>query len=108
MVMADLLAAGKTVYPVNPTANEIDGVRCYPSLDAVPTTPDAAVFIVPPAATELGLRKCVDLGIDYVWLQPGAEPENIAELLDHLGLHGVYGGPCVLVLLRTHGMIANS
>jgi len=106
MVFADLIAAGKTVWPVNPTATEIDGVQCFASLSGLPGRPDAIVYIVPPAATADGLKQASALGVRDVWLQPGAEPEDVDDLVSRLGLNGVYGGPCILVLLRTHGMIA--
>ena len=94
-------AAGKTVYPVNPTAINVDGDACYASLQALPATPSAVVFVVPPEATAAGLEDCANLGIVNVWLQPGAEPDNAAEIFDRLGLNGVFGGPCIMVALKT-------
>src|ERR1035438_9080855 len=37
------------VYPVNPKARTIDGVRAYPSLDSLPEAPDLVVLAVPAA-----------------------------------------------------------
>jgi acetate---CoA ligase (ADP-forming) len=37
------------VYPVNPSWKSVSGVRCYPSVDALPEPPDLAVVIVPAA-----------------------------------------------------------
>jgi acyl-CoA synthetase (NDP forming) len=34
------------VWPVNPRAEDIAGLRCYPSVDALPGTPDAAIVLV--------------------------------------------------------------
>ena len=36
-----------SVYPVNPKADEILGLKCYPSLGAIPGTLDLAVVVVP-------------------------------------------------------------
>jgi acyl-CoA synthetase (NDP forming) len=38
--------AGADVYPVNPTKDEVDGVRCYPSILDVPGDLDLAVILV--------------------------------------------------------------
>jgi acyl-CoA synthetase (NDP forming) len=38
--------AGADVYPVNPTKDEVDGVRCYPSILDVPGDVDLAVILV--------------------------------------------------------------
>lgn len=45
----NILAAGYqgVVYPVNPKARSISGVRCYPDIDALPEAPDLGVVIVP-------------------------------------------------------------
>jgi acetate---CoA ligase (ADP-forming) len=35
------------VYPVTPSNAEVEGLRAYPSVDALPTTPDLALIITP-------------------------------------------------------------
>ncbi len=49
------------IYLVNPRASEIDGVKCYPNVAALPTAPDLAVIATPPDTVpglvgELGAR----------------------------------------------------
>lgn len=60
-VFDNLLSAGfdGPVYPVNPRADEIAGVRCYHSVAEIPTVPDLAVIALPAdlcldAVTQLG------------------------------------------------------
>ena len=50
------------LYPVNPKARSIHGVRCYPSVEEIPDTIDMAILIVPSKATPETLRKCVEKG----------------------------------------------
>ena len=38
------------LYPVNPKRDEVQGIKCYPSLEAVPGPVDLAVLAVPAAA----------------------------------------------------------
>lgn len=97
-----LKAAGKTVYAVNPRADEVDGDRCYPSLDALPVRPEAAAMIVPPAVTEAAVADCARLGIGQVWMQPGAESEAAIADCRAAKIAVVSGGPCLLVLLPLH------
>ncbi|MFZ5866721.1 MAG: acetate--CoA ligase family protein [Thermodesulfobacteriota bacterium] len=35
------------IYPVNPEAQEIDGIRCYPTVAAIPEQVDLAIVLVP-------------------------------------------------------------
>ncbi len=35
------------IYPINPTRSEVQGLTCYPDLDALPEVPDAAIIAVP-------------------------------------------------------------
>src|SRR5438046_407721 len=38
--------AGATIHPVNPNRDEVDGLRCYQSVDEVPGDLDLAVILV--------------------------------------------------------------
>ena len=51
------------VYAVNPNAGEIDGVRCFPSVAALPGPVDLAVLAVPPPAVAAVARDCGERGI---------------------------------------------
>jgi acetate---CoA ligase (ADP-forming) len=56
-----------TIYPINPKGGEILGLTAYPSINALPATPDLAVVVIPypqvPAAMqeigEKGIPACV-------------------------------------------------
>ena len=41
-----------SIYPVNPKYGEVEGLRCYPSLEAIPEPIDLAVIVVPARAVE--------------------------------------------------------
>lgn len=51
------------IYPVNPKASEILGLRCYPSILDVPDPVDLAVIIVPVALTPAIIRDCCQRGL---------------------------------------------
>lgn len=101
LVYQALKAAGERAYPVNPSAGDVDGDRCYPSLADVPQTPDVAVMIVPPSVTEAAVAECARLGIQQVWMQPGAESPAALAACGASGIAVVSGGPCIMVLLKT-------
>src|SRR4051812_23547448 len=53
------------LYPVNPKYQEVLGVKCYPSLAAVPKTPDLALVVINAKRVANTLRDCGKLGIPY-------------------------------------------
>ncbi|MFC1946040.1 CoA-binding protein [Chloroflexota bacterium] len=72
-ILNNLIARGYEVYPVNPKLGKIEGIRCYPSISEVPVKVDVVDFVVPPKVTEATLPECRQLGLNRIWLQPGAE-----------------------------------
>lgn len=93
---------GLDVYPVNPGITDINGIKCYPSLKDLPIKPGAVDVVVPPRIGEQVVRDCAELGISNVWLQPGADAENVVRLAQQLGLNVVYNA-CIMVELKKKG-----
>ena len=64
-LLGNLAAAGYAgpVYPINPKAAEIRGLRCYASLGACPAAPDLAVLMVPRDAAIAAVDECVAVGV---------------------------------------------
>ncbi len=54
------------LYPVNPRYPEILGEKCYPSLAALPQTPDLALILVNAARVADILTQCGEKGVPYV------------------------------------------
>lgn len=52
-----------TIYPVNPHAEEVHGVPCYPSLRDLPAVPDLAVIVVPASAVPDVIDDCAAAGV---------------------------------------------
>lgn len=94
--------AGIDVYPVNPGLTEVLGQKCYPSLKDLPVKPEAVNVVVPPKVGEQIVRDCAELAINNIWLQPGADAENVICLAQQLGLNVVYHA-CIMVELRKKG-----
>jgi predicted CoA-binding protein len=74
-IFKNLKSRGYEVYPVNPRLEELEGVKCYPSLADIPVRVDVVDFVVPPEVTEATLKDCKKLGLERIWLQPGSESE---------------------------------
>ncbi len=77
---------GWTVYPVHPTAGEIEGHRAYPSLGDVPAPLDRISIYLPP---EVGLDLLPEIAaVEHreLFLNPGAESALLIERARGLGL----------------------
>ncbi len=83
-ILRNLLRAGYEggIYPINPTAAEVLGVRAYPSVKDVEGPIDLAVIVVPASAVAGVLEECGDKGIDSaIIISAGfkeAGPEGVA------------------------------
>jgi hypothetical protein len=99
-----LKSHGKTVYPVNPRASEIEGDPCYPSITQLPEVPHVVVSVVPSKLTEALVDEAAHVGVTHIWMQPGAESAEAIRKAHNAGIHVVAQGPCIMVGLRTHAV----
>lgn len=68
------------VYPVNPTASEIFGVRCYPRVSAIPGPVDYVIVSVPASSILESLEDCAAKGVKTVQVfTAGFREAGIAE-----------------------------
>jgi predicted CoA-binding protein len=93
---------GREVYPINPRAAEVEGLKAYPSLAALPVQVPAISVITPPAFTEQVVQEAAAAGVKHIWMQPGAESDAAIRAAEALGLSVIAGGPCLLVVMGYH------
>jgi predicted CoA-binding protein len=81
--------AGYHVIPINPHHAEVEGFRAYASVLDYPDPIDMATVYVPPTIGMLVLDSLVEKGIGEVWLNPGAESDDLVERAHKLGLRPI-------------------
>jgi acetyltransferase len=54
------------LYPINPKGGEILGLPVYPSVSALPETPDLAVIVIPYPQVPASIRDCGEKGVPSV------------------------------------------
>ncbi|HDR04701.1 MAG TPA: CoA-binding protein [Candidatus Marinimicrobia bacterium] len=74
--------AGYRIIPVNPTEAEILGKKCYPSLSSIPD--DIKIDVVdifrrPEFVPDI-VRKAIQRGVSFIWLQDGVISEEAWDL----------------------------
>lgn len=71
------IAEGYTVIPINPNQIEVEGLKSYPSVLNVPCQIDiVTVYVQPNVALKL-LPDFSEKGISEIWINPGAESEEL-------------------------------
>lgn len=68
---------GYTVVPINPNETEVEGLRAYASVLDVPGPIDMASLYVPPHVGEQVIGEIAQKGIAEVWLNPGADSDEL-------------------------------
>ncbi|HIE08370.1 MAG TPA: hypothetical protein EYP65_00805 [Armatimonadetes bacterium] len=118
-VVKNLLDGGRgriKVYPVNPKAEEILGLRCYPSVLEVEGEVDLAVVVVPAPAVPSVIEECGERGIRFAIVisagfkeagPEGAERERqLKEVAKRAGVR-IVGPNCLGILTPTYGLNAS-
>lgn len=70
-------AEGYTVVPVNPNESEVEGLKTYPTVLAVPQPIDMATVYVPPDIGITLLSQFEEKRIPEIWMNPGAESDEL-------------------------------
>lgn len=84
------VAHGHEVFPVNPNEEQVEGLKTYPRASDIPGELDRALLYVPPA---VGVKVLDDLAakqVKEVFVNPGADSEELFERARQLGLNTVF------------------
>ena len=81
------LQQGCTVYPVNPTEAQIEGLETCKTILDVPVRPQMVSVYLPPQALLKVLPDICKKGCDELWLNPGTESDEVLAEAQRLGLN---------------------
>jgi predicted CoA-binding protein len=95
-IFRKLLRGGYQVFPVNPNAGEVEGVRCFPDVSSLPVPVDGVVIATHPRQAVDVVRDCAASGIRRIWMhrsfgQGSVSEEAVAES-QHSGIECIVGG----------------
>jgi acetyl coenzyme A synthetase (ADP forming)-like protein len=67
-ILANMIEAGYEgqIYPVNPKADKIEGLKCYPDLQSIGKRPDLVVIIIPAKLVPAMMQQCAKVGVKSV------------------------------------------
>jgi len=104
------------LYPVNPNAREVQGVKAYPSIKDVPERVDVAIILVPSVLTPKIVEECCTACVKYIIVESagfaelGEEGRRIEqEIRSIIGRHGArLVGPNCSGIINTHSGVVGS
>ena len=95
-IFKKLVKSGYEVFPINPNAREVEGVRCYPDVASVPGSLDGVVIGTRPEVAAEVVRQCVNEGVARVWFHRsfgcGSVSEEAVEACRAHGIDCIVGG----------------
>jgi predicted CoA-binding protein len=84
------LRQGWTVYPVNPTEKEVEGLKTYASITDIPGPVERATLYLPPQVG-LGVLDAIKAkGVSELYVNPGAESDELMARAEALGLNTIW------------------
>ncbi|WMM26987.1 CoA-binding protein [Tissierella sp. MB52-C2] len=86
-------------YGVNPNYDEIEGDKIYHSVKDIPKKVEVLDMVVPPKIAIPTLEEAKEVGIEYIWFQPGTYNDEVIEKAKELGFKILYND-CVYKVLR--------
>ena len=99
-IYKDLRSKGYNVTPINPKEKIIEGDKAYHSIEEMDELPDIANFVVPPPVAMKIAQHIADLGIKYLWFQPGSESDELIDWLKNTDEIKYLINSCIMVETR--------
>ncbi len=108
-ILANMLDAGYEgkIFPVNPKADEIEGLKCHPDLTSIGEVPDLVVIIIPAKFVPGIMEECARIGVKSVIIitagfkEVGPEGKSLEDKIVQIARRGrirVIGPNCLGVI----------
>lgn len=101
-ILKELAGRGFTVYPVHPSLDSVEGVKCYRSLDLVVEFTQSLIVCVKPDNAVFVVKEAAAAGFRSVWLQQGCGTVEVKTAAEKAGLE-VVAGKCILMYTEPVG-----
>ena len=117
-ILSNMIGAGYKgkIFPVNPNADEIDGVKCFPDLQSIGQVPDLVIIVVPANAVPAVMQQCANAGVKSVIIitagfrEVGKEgkglEEQVIQIARQAGIR-VIGPNCLGVIVPANNLNAS-
>ncbi|MDY7011041.1 MAG: acetate--CoA ligase family protein, partial [Planctomycetota bacterium] len=109
-IVASLIAGGfkGDIYPVNPKADEVESLTCYPDIESIGRIPDLVVIVVPAKAVPSVMTECAGVGVKSVIIitagfkevgeEGGALEQSVLRIAKNAGIR-IVGPNCLGIMV---------
>jgi len=95
-VFKELKEKGFELYPVNPNADEIQGVKCYKSVAELPGDVKHLFIVTPKKSTETAAEDAITKGMEMIWIQQQSDTPEAVEVIKAAGIPLIHK-KCILM-----------
>jgi hypothetical protein len=99
----ELRKKGMDLVPVNPSAETIDGVKCFNSVSELPSDVRGIIFMTPKEETLSVAREALAHGIKDLWIQQGAESKSIIAELEKEDVNLIHN-QCIMMFWKPNSI----
>lgn len=98
----ELLEKGMNAIPVNPSADEIMGVKAYRDISSLPDEVTGLIILTARDQTASVVKEARLKGIKNIWIQQMSDTREALKELEGTGIN-VIKGECILMHYKPHG-----
>ncbi len=89
-VFKELKEKGFDLYPVNPNADEIQGIQCYKSVADLPDHVTHLFIVTPKSETQQVVDASLKKGVKMIWIQQKSETPEAVKAIEEAGIPLIY------------------
>ncbi len=89
-IFKELKEKGFDLYPINPNAIEIQGVKCYKSVEELPEHVSHLFIVTPRQETKNIAIAAVSRGIKMIWIQQKSDTPEAVKIIEDAGIPLIY------------------
>jgi uncharacterized protein len=95
-IFKELMEKGFELYPINPNADEIQGVKCYKSVTDLPGDVSHLLIVTPKQETQAVVDAAVKKGIAMIWIQQKSDTPEAVKSVEDAGIPLIYN-KCIMM-----------
>jgi predicted CoA-binding protein len=89
-IFKELIEKGFDMYPINPNAKEIQGQKCYKSVEELPADVEHLLIVTPKYETEVVARAAIRKGIKMIWIQQQSHTPEAVKVIEDAGIQLIH------------------